>query len=60
MTDDHTEDEAIRGYVLSQSDDGEIVRHAEKLVTKHLAIAYKPVDWPFATDPIPKPITRKD
>jgi hypothetical protein len=32
----------------------------KKLDTKHLAIAYKPVDWPFATDAIPKVIKRKD
>jgi hypothetical protein len=24
----------------------------------HLAIAYQPTDWPFATDPIPKPLKR--
>jgi hypothetical protein len=26
--------------------------------TKHLDIRYKPTDWPFATDPVPKPIKR--
>ena len=31
-----------------------------RLQTKHLAITYKPVDWPFATDAISKPIKRKD
>ena len=32
----------------------------KKLDTKHLAIAYKPVDWPFATDAIPKPVKRQE
>jgi hypothetical protein len=32
----------------------------KKLDTKYLSIAYKPVDWPFATDAISKPIKRKD
>jgi hypothetical protein len=31
----------------------------DKLIdTKHLAITYKPTDWPFATDPVPKEIKR--
>jgi hypothetical protein len=29
-----------------------------KIDTPHLEIKYKPVDWPFATDPIPKAIKR--
>ena len=31
-------------------------RHADgkRIVTPHLALSYKPTDWPFATDPIPK------
>src|SRR5262249_15701175 len=31
-----------------------------KVETKHLAIKYKPVDWPFATDKVPKAIKRKE
>src|SRR5262245_16411241 len=27
--------------------------------TKHLMIAYKPTDWPFAADPVVKPIKRE-
>jgi hypothetical protein len=31
----------------------------KRIETPHLEkIAYKPIDWPFATDPIPKPIKR--
>jgi hypothetical protein len=29
-----------------------------KVDTPHLAIKYEPADWPFATDPVPKPIKR--
>ena len=27
-------------------------------VTPYLAIRYQPTEWPFATDPVPKPIKR--
>ena len=29
-----------------------------RVETKHLNVKYKPRDWPFATDPVPKPIKR--
>ncbi len=29
-----------------------------RVETPHLAIAYKPTDWPFTTDPVPKTIKR--
>jgi hypothetical protein len=29
-----------------------------RVETPHLKIEYQPTDWPFATDPVPKPITR--
>ena len=33
--------------------------HVARVVeTKHLDVHYKPTDWPFATDPVPKPIKR--
>ena len=41
--------------------DGIMTSKAEKnrrVDTPHLEIKYKPVDWPFATDPIPKAINR--
>jgi hypothetical protein len=30
----------------------------KRIETPHLVIKYDPVEWPFATDPIPKPIKR--
>jgi hypothetical protein len=41
--------------------DAMMTSRAEKhrrLDTPHLAIRYQPLDWPFATDPIPRPIKR--
>src|SRR5207302_4005092 len=29
-----------------------------RIETPHLAIKYKPTDWPFTTDPVPRPIKR--
>jgi hypothetical protein len=41
--------------------DAGLTSKAEKnrrVETPHLNIRYQPTDWPFATDPVPKPITR--
>jgi hypothetical protein len=41
--------------------DAIMISRAEKnrrVATPYLDIRYQPADWPFATDPVPKPITR--
>lgn len=41
--------------------DAAMISRADKnrrVDTPHLAIRYQPTDWPFATDPVPKPIKR--
>jgi hypothetical protein len=41
--------------------DAVMVSAAEKnrrVETPHLQITYQPTDWPFATDPVPKPVKR--
>jgi len=42
--------------------DAAMTSRAEKnrrVDTPHLAIRYQPTDWPFATEPVPRPIKRK-
>jgi hypothetical protein len=41
--------------------DAVMTSKAEKnklIETKHLAIEYRPTDWPFTTDPVTKPVKR--
>jgi len=42
----------LDALMVSKSEKNRVVE------TKHLDIRYKPTDWPFATDPVPKPIKR--
>jgi hypothetical protein len=52
---------AERTLLTSAVLDAVMTSKAEKnrrVETPHLAIRYRPVDWPFATDPIPKAIKR--
>ncbi len=42
----------LEAVVISKSE-----RH-RRVETPHLVVKYKPADWPFATDPIPKAIKR--
>jgi hypothetical protein len=41
--------------------DAAMTSRAEKqrrVETPHLAVRYQPTDWPFATDPVPRPVKR--
>ena len=42
----------LDALMVSRSEKNRVVE------TKHLDVRYKPTDWPFATDAVPKPIKR--
>ena len=42
----------LDAMMTSRAEKGRVVN------TPHLAIRYRAADWPFASDPIPKPVQR--